>query len=186
MTRVVLHSCPLSSGIEHLPFCPLRDPIIQPPHILLGHLNRVLFENSLADQFMTAFCAVLDPIDGNLHYANAGHPSPRWWRATQHAVEPLRDATGLPLGMDRDAGYHHKRIVIAPGDILVFYSDGLTAALNARGQSFGCDRLDESIRLNAKEGAGAIKGAVLASLDEFMDGHDPEDDVTLLVVERTR
>src|SRR5215471_791225 len=35
MTRVVLHSCPLSSGVEQVPFCPLRDPVIQPPHILL-------------------------------------------------------------------------------------------------------------------------------------------------------
>ena len=184
MTRVVLHSCPLSSGVEQLPFCPLRDPIIQPPHILLGHLNRVLVENSLEEQFMTAFCGVLDPIDGNLHYANAGHPSPRCWRSVRRAIEPLRDASGLPLGMEPTATYHHKRIDIAHGDILVFYSDGLTAALDAQGRSFGCERLDGVIRQSAKEGAGAVKGAVLASLDEFLDSNDPEDDVTLLVVER--
>jgi sigma-B regulation protein RsbU (phosphoserine phosphatase) len=186
MTRVVLHSCPLSSGVERIPFCPLRDPIIQPPHILLGHLNHILLENSLEEQFMTAFCGVLKPIDGILHYANAGHPWPRWWRAAGRAIEPLRDAAGLPLGMERSACYHHKRIEVAPGDILVFYSDGLTAALNAQGQLFGCHRLDDAIRQSADEGAAAVKGAVLASLDEFLNGEDPEDDVTLLIVERLR
>ena len=185
MTRVVLHSCPLSSGVEQVPFCPLRDPVIQPPHILLGHLNCVLAENSLEDQSMTAFCGVLDPIDGNLHYASAGHLPPRWWRAHKHGIESLRDASGLPLGMERRASYHHKRIEICRDDVLVFYSDGLTAALNSRGQSFSCDRLDSVIRLNAKEGAAAIKGAILASFDEFLDGNEPEDDVTLLVVEKT-
>src|SRR6516165_7962222 len=112
MTRVVLHSCPLSSGVEQVPFCPLRDPVIQPPHILLGHLNRVLADNSLEGQSMTAFCGVLDPIDGNLHFSNAGHPPPRWWRAHEHAIESVRDAAGLPLGMERRTSYHHKRIEI--------------------------------------------------------------------------
>jgi sigma-B regulation protein RsbU (phosphoserine phosphatase) len=186
MTRVVLHSCPLGSGVEQLPFCPLRDPIIQPPHVLLGHLNRVLVDNSLEEQFMSAFCGVLDPIDGNFHYTNAGHPSPRWWHAAERAIEPLREASGLPLGMERNISYHHKRIEMARGDLLVLYSDGLTTALNERGQWFGCDRLDDVIRQYAHEGAGAVKGAVLASLDEFLNGEDPKDDVTLLVVERMR
>jgi sigma-B regulation protein RsbU (phosphoserine phosphatase) len=186
MTRVVLHSCPLSSGVEQLPFCPLRDPVIQPPHILLGHLNRVLADNSLEEQFMSAFCGVLEPIDGLLHYTNAGHPSPRWWRTAERTIEPLREASGLPLGMDRSASYHHKRIEIARGDLLVLYSDGLTTAMNGQGQWFGSDRLDEAIRQNAREGAGAVKGAVLASLDEFLEGDDPEDDVSLVVMERMR
>jgi serine phosphatase RsbU (regulator of sigma subunit) len=96
MVRVVLHSCPLSSGVERLPFCPLRAPGMPPPHVLLGHLNRILAENSLEEQFLTTFCGVLDPADGNFHYANAGHPFPRLWRADAGIVEPLRDAVGLP------------------------------------------------------------------------------------------
>src|SRR4051794_7160332 len=52
MVRAVVPSCPLSSGSELPPFCPLREPLPQPPHILLGHLNRMLAENSLEDQFV--------------------------------------------------------------------------------------------------------------------------------------
>jgi sigma-B regulation protein RsbU (phosphoserine phosphatase) len=184
MTRVVLHSCPLSSGVERLPFCPIHEPVLQPPHILLGHLNRVLAENSLEDQFMTAFCGLLDPIEGNFHYANAGHPSPRWWHASSGEVDTLREACGLPLGLEPHAAYHHKRVVLAPGDVLVLYNDGLTAALNSRGQMFGCDRLDAILRQSTQEGARGVKAALVESLEDFLDGAATEDDVTLLVVER--
>jgi sigma-B regulation protein RsbU (phosphoserine phosphatase) len=86
MVRVVLHSCPLNLGAARLPSCPLATPSDQPPHVLLGHLSRVLAENKLEEQFMTAFCGVLDPADGWFRFANAGHPYPRWWRASQGVV----------------------------------------------------------------------------------------------------
>jgi serine phosphatase RsbU (regulator of sigma subunit) len=185
VTRAALHSCPLSSGTERLPFCPFREPLTQPPHILLGHLNQVLVENSLEEQFLTAFCCVLNPCEGTLHYANAGHPAPRWWRASSHVVEPLRDAAGLPLGVNRKVDYHHKWIEIEPGDVVLLYSDGLTAAQNDWGQMFGCERLDDALRETAAGGAKAVKSAVLADLEDFLDRKDPEDDVTLLVIERS-
>src|SRR5262249_14688832 len=88
MGRLLLHSSPPRSpprpsapGAAQLPFCPSRDPLIQPPHVVLGHLNRALTDNLLDGQFVTAFCGILDPQDGTFHYANAGHPAPRWWRA---------------------------------------------------------------------------------------------------------
>ena len=184
MLRVVLHSCPLGSGVERLPFCPFCEPLIQPPHILLGHLNRILVENSLEEQFLTAFCGVINPADGTFHYANAGHPAPRWWRASKRMVQDLGDVAGLPLGVDSRASYHHKRIALEPGDLLLFYSDGLTTALNDRGQMLGCEPLDDALRENATAGAEAVKSTVLAKLDGFLDGKAAEDDVTLLVVER--
>jgi sigma-B regulation protein RsbU (phosphoserine phosphatase) len=184
MIRVVLHACPLSSGADQLPFCPVRNPIVQPPHIVLGHLNRVLVENSLEEQFATAFCAVLDPIDGTLHYANAGHPQPLWWQAEPGVVEPLRDGNGLPLGLDRCAAYHHRRTQFAPGDILVVYTDGLVGAANAEGQPFGINRLEIALRENAAGGAAATKLGILAALQDFLGPKKPHDDVTLIVLER--
>jgi sigma-B regulation protein RsbU (phosphoserine phosphatase) len=181
--RATLHSCPLSSGTEQLPFCPFSEPLIQPPHILLGHLNRVLVENSLEEQYVTAFCAVLNPSESSLHYANAGHPAPRWWRASSQVVESVRDAAGLPLGVDRRASYHHKWIEIEPGDLVLLYSDGLTAAQNPQGQMFGWERLDAVLRETAADGAEAVKSAVLAQLEEFLGEKEAEDDVTLLVLE---
>lgn len=186
ITRVMLHSCPLSSGEERLPFCPLHEPVTQPPHILLGHLNQVLVENSLEEQFLTAFCGVLDPLDGTFHYSNAGHPAPRWWRARHRAVEPIRDAAGLPLGVHGHVSFHHRRIEVEPGDVLLFYTDGLVAAQDTSGMLFGHERLDDLLRETAREGAEAVKTAVCACLEDFLEGRGVEDDVTLVVVERSR
>jgi serine phosphatase RsbU (regulator of sigma subunit) len=184
MTRVVLHSCPLSSGAERLPFCPFSEPLTQPPHVLLGHLNRVLAENSLEEQFLTAFCGVLNPCDGTFHFANAGYPAPRWWRASSRVVEPLRHPVGLPLGIDRMASYHHKRVEIEPGDLVLFCSGGLTAAQNTKGQLFGSERLDHALRDTASGGAESVKSAVLSRLEDFLARRELDVDVNLLIVER--
>jgi sigma-B regulation protein RsbU (phosphoserine phosphatase) len=182
--RVVLHSCPLSCGVERLPFCPVKDPSLQPPHIVLGHLNQVLSENSLAEQFVTAWCGTLNPADGQFHFANAGHVAPRWWRAKSGTVETIRDPSGLPLGMDRRASYHHRRILLEPGDLLVLYSNGVTAAENKHGQYFSSDRFDEVLRESAPLGAEGLQAGLLTRLEDFLGGREPQDDVTLLIVER--
>jgi sigma-B regulation protein RsbU (phosphoserine phosphatase) len=184
MVRVVLHTCPLSSGKDQLPFCPLHDTLVQPPHILLGHLNRILVENSLEEQYLSAFCGVLDPLDGTFHYANAGHPYPRWWHARTRHVESVRDAVGQPLGVDSHATYHNRRIELDPGDLLVVYTDGLTAALNDDGQWFTCELLDKAIAQATDQGAEAVKDRVITALDQFKGLDGLTDDVTLLVVER--
>jgi sigma-B regulation protein RsbU (phosphoserine phosphatase) len=182
--RVVLHACPLSSGKDQLPFCPFSEPLVQPPHILLSHLNRVLVENSLKEQYLRAFCGVLDPVDGNFRYANAGHPYPRWWHAGTRHVEAVRDATGQPLGVDPHAAYHQRRIELEPGDLLVIYSSGLTAALNENGHWSTCQLLDEAIRQAADRGAEAVKDRIITAIDECKGLSGLTDDVTFLVVER--
>lgn len=184
MVRVTVHSCPLGSGFDRLPFCPLHNMVTQPPHIILGHLNHVLHENSLEEQFVTAFCGILDPVDGNFHFANAGHPAPRWWHADTRQIEALRDPAGLPLGLDRRATYHHKRVVIEPGDLVVLYSDSLTALQNAEGIAYGCKLLDDVITTTATQGAEAVKSALQVTMNDFLNEASLNDDVTLLIFER--
>jgi sigma-B regulation protein RsbU (phosphoserine phosphatase) len=184
MARVVLHSCPLTSGVEQTPFCPLHDVTVQPPHIILGHLNSVLAANSLEEQFLTAFCAVLNPVDGALNYASAGHPMPRWWRALEGAVEAVPGTAGLPLGLDARASYHQKRLHLEPADVLVCYSDGLVGAQNDAGQTFGRKRIDDALYAAAPDGAQAVRNAVVNRLEEFLGREVVQDDVTLVVVER--
>jgi sigma-B regulation protein RsbU (phosphoserine phosphatase) len=184
IVRVVLHACPLSSGAESLPFCPLRGEVVQPPHLILGHLNRVLAENSLEGQFMTAFCGLLSPAEGTLRYANAGHVPPRLWRAATGTVEPLNDASGLPLAMETHSAYHHKKTCLEPGDVLVLYSDGLTACQDRRGSVFGTSRLDDVIRRLAPGGAEKVKTGLLASVESFLGREQACDDLTLVILER--
>jgi len=184
MLRVVLHSCPLSSGVERLPFCPVNAPSLQPPHIVLGHLNQVLAENSLQEQFVTAFCGTLHPGDGQFHFANAGHLAPRWWRARSRTLEAIRDPSGLPLGLNRQVSYHHKRILLEPGDLLVLYNNALMSIENDHGDYFGSDRLDTVLRESASGGADEVKASLLTQLEDFLGGKEPQGDITLLIVGR--
>jgi sigma-B regulation protein RsbU (phosphoserine phosphatase) len=184
IARVVMHSCPLNSGVERLPFCPVHGEVIQPPHIILDNLNRVLVENTLAEQYLTAFCGILSPAEGTLHFANAGHVPPRWWRAARRVIEPVRDVKGLPLGLGYHSTYHHKRIEIEPGDLLVLPTDGLAAAQNLGGELFGTWRLDEAIHDLAGRGAEALRTGLVSRLDDFLAASQPRDDVTILILER--
>jgi sigma-B regulation protein RsbU (phosphoserine phosphatase) len=154
------------------------------PRDLLEHLDRGLAHNVLEGHFMTAFCGALGPRDGSFHYANAGHPYPRLWRAGGRTVESVRNAAGPPLGLNGNASYCELSRGFEPGDGLVLYTDGLTAALNARGQIFGCGRLDAAVAESAGRGAEAVKSAVLTSLQNFLGGRPFEDELTLVVLER--
>ena len=186
MLRVVLHSCFFGSDIHRAPCSPAPASSNEPPHLLLGHLNRVLAENKLEEQFMTAFCGVLNPVDGSFHFANAGHPHPRWWRALPRTVEAVQDVVGPPLSTDRRASYQQRVIWLEPGDLLVLYSDSLVAALNESGQRFGWERLDDALREAAPQGAEAVKSAVLARFENFLAGKGFPNEVTLVVIERQK
>jgi sigma-B regulation protein RsbU (phosphoserine phosphatase) len=184
MLRVVLHSCPLSSGQERLPFCPLQQPALQPPHVLLGHLNRVLAENSLDEQYLTAFCALIAPGDGTVLYANAGHPPPRCWQAATSTVEPVSGPAGLPLGLDAGTTYHKRRLELAAGDLMLLASEEALAARSPWGESFGAGPLDEALAAAAADGADAVADAVWAQLENFFGRRRPAGDLTLLAVQR--
>jgi sigma-B regulation protein RsbU (phosphoserine phosphatase) len=182
MLRVSMHSCPLTSGHGQSPFCPLHGEVVQSPHIILGNLNRIVLENTLEEQSMSAFCGILNPVDGTLHFANAGHPSPGWWHARSHTIEALRYAVGLPLGMALHATYHHKRIQIEPGDVLLFYTSGVSTAKSPRRGVFGLERLDAALKHAARHGAEAVKNEVISRLEGFLEKRSPQEDVTLVVM----
>jgi sigma-B regulation protein RsbU (phosphoserine phosphatase) len=182
--RVLLHSCPLTSARRRSPFCPL-DGGPQGPAIVLGHLDGILKENSLEDQFMTAFYALLDLKSGGMQYANAGHPPPRLWRRSTGEVVAVAGQGGPPLGMGLAASYAQDTCSLEPEDVLVGYSDGLVEAFDEREELFGLERLDAAIRGAAPRGAEAVKDEVWAALDQFLKGRDPHDDVTLIALERT-
>jgi sigma-B regulation protein RsbU (phosphoserine phosphatase) len=182
--RLMLHSCPLSSGTSRLPFCPVDGRCTQSPQVILGHLNHVLQENSLAGESLTAFFGMVDPASGVLQYANAGHPLPRLWRAVTGEVECIPNVTGPPLGVGLADVEYQCKLTLEPGDVLVCFTDGLTAARNGRDERYGLNRLDAAIREGALQGAEEVKRRVLTSLDKFVVGQDLQDDLTLLVVER--
>jgi sigma-B regulation protein RsbU (phosphoserine phosphatase) len=184
--RTFLHSCPLTCGHSFSPFCPVGSCTLPPPGVILAHLSRLLEENTLSDHFMTAYYAVLDLDTGTFLHANAGHPPPRWWRAALGTVEAVPDCAGPPLGIGLADTYSQASIRLDPGDVLVFYTDGLVEARSPGHGAFGITRLDTAIREGAARGAEAVKRKVMDSWQTFLGQKPCEDDATLVVLGRAR
>jgi phosphoserine phosphatase RsbU/P len=182
--RATLRSCPLSSGQERQPFCPFQQPGLQPPHIALGHVNQVLAENSLEEQYLTAFCALLEPGSGTFLYANAGHPWPRVWRAATRALEPLTGPADLPLGLHRTATYHKRRLELDTGDLVLLASEEVCAARSPGDGSVGSGALDEAIADAAADGPDAVVEAAMNELTRFFGRRRPSGDLTIIAARR--
>ena len=118
------------------------------PGQVLEEANEVLFTYIPPNMFVTCFYAVLDPTEGRLRYANAGHNLPCGWH--EGTASELR-ARGMPLGLMPGMDYEEKETTLAPGDGVLFYSDGLVEAHNPQGEMFGFPRLR---RLISVHGAG--------------------------------
>jgi sigma-B regulation protein RsbU (phosphoserine phosphatase) len=107
--------------------------------------------------FVTAFFGVLEPHTGRFRYVNAGHP-PAILVSSQKskAVERLR-TTGKALGLEEKAHWGQKIVRLAPGDLLVLYTDGITEAQNLQGKFFGEQHLVEVIRSKYGHSAHEIR-----------------------------
>ncbi len=150
------------------------------PAEVLARVNDLLFSDIPASMFVTCFYALLDPANGQMRFANAGHEPP-FRQASGSAVELW--ATGMPLGMMPGTCYEEYETVIAPGESLLFYSDGLVEAHNRRREMFGFARLQSLLAGECDE--TLLIDTLLDELQRFTgDGWEQEDDVTLLALHR--
>ena len=150
------------------------------PGAVLRLINRPLATRYLANtgQFVTAFVGWYDACRGALTYASAGHPPPRLVRTGQ--VRRLDAASGLPLGIDVAGRYEEAVVSLLPGDRLVFFTDGMTEATNAKREPFGDARFDAALSFPATTAAGLLRHVVDA-LRDFRAGVPRKDDETCLV-----
>ena len=150
------------------------------PGAVLELVNNALCPNIPTRMFVTCLYAVLDPLRGTLHFANAGHNLPVLQR-TEGATE-LR-ATGMPLGLLLGMAYEEKCVQLQPGDQLLIYSDGLTEAHDPQREMFGFPRLRELLSKTRPD------DDVIAILREHLQAHvgpdwEQEDDVTFVTLKR--
>jgi sigma-B regulation protein RsbU (phosphoserine phosphatase) len=133
--------------------------------------------------FVTAAYAVICLDSGTLTYANAGHCLPM----LRPASGPLRTLPrgGMALGVLPGLTYEEHSIALAPGDRLVFYSDGVTEVFSPQGAIFGEERLLQLLESSPDDTAQALLDAILASVYGFCGAEALTDDLTLLVLRRT-
>ena len=135
---------------------------------------------SLRGTFVTAFYGIYDPATRTLKFACAGHNPPRLKRCANGTVLSLDGPPNLPLGVSPDEAYAEHTFALQPGDLIVFYTDGVTEAANPGGALFGLDRLD-SVLARCSDTADDIVQGVLAALEQFTAGQPALDDRTLVV-----
>ena len=153
------------------------------PGEVLAQVNDLLFAEIPAKMFVTCFYAILDPSSGRIRYANAGHDLP--YRRAKDGVSELR-ATGMPLGLMPGMSYEEREVMIAPGETVLFYTDGLVEAHNPGHEMFSFPRLKTVLQQHSSDADGAaLIGILLNELKNFTGkGWEQEDDVTLLTLQR--
>ena len=156
-----------------------------PPDRILHDLNQLALEDlSQSHRFVTLFYSDFDPRTRRLRFANAAHNPPLIWRSQQRSVSRL-DAPGLLIGLQPEAEYGVGSTVLEPGDVLLYYTDGVTEAPGITGDRFDEDRLIRSLESACRSGTGSqsILDQLFRRLDRFV-GPDRqlEDDASMVVL----
>jgi len=148
---------------------------------LLDTINVFLRERAAPGSFVTAFVATLHR-SGRLHYVNAGHNPPLWIRPG--AAQPLTEGGPL-LGVLEHPTYQEGVIDLHPGDLLLLYTDGVSEAVNERGEAFGDARVLAWAALHSGLSPTGLPGSLLRAVEEFSGGRPHADDMALLAVRFT-
>ena len=157
-----------------------------PPDCILHDLNQLALEDlTQSHRFVTLFYSDFDAQSRKLRFANAAHNPPLLWSAKSKSIKRL-DAPGLLIGLQPEAEYGCGEIFLQPGDVLLYYTDGVTEAPGISGERFDEYRLKTFLDKFASEGLGAKQ--ILNKLFERLDGfvgasdHHLEDDASMVVL----
>ncbi|MCB1920836.1 MAG: SpoIIE family protein phosphatase [Candidatus Competibacteraceae bacterium] len=154
--------------------------IVPGPGCCMEQANALLSEDNATAMFVTVCYGTLDPVSGEFRYANAGH-NPPYRIAADRTVTALPLTGGMALGIIGDLPFAEGRLVLEPGERLLFYTDGVTEAINPRNEEFTTHRLEATLAL-ASDNPQSLITTVTKSVQSFADGAPPADDLTLLAL----
>ncbi len=157
---------------------------LKPPGQALREVNDLLYDDNDAMMFVTLFYAVYDPTTGELTYANGGHNEPLIVHSDGNS-SILPGTNGIALGVVPEMAYAEKTVSIAPGDAIVFYTDGVTEAVNTSEEEFGLPRLQQVFASNPPTDAKTAAQAVFSAVNDFAGTAPQFDDITCLIFRRT-
>ncbi|MFA4987173.1 MAG: PP2C family protein-serine/threonine phosphatase [Candidatus Brocadiia bacterium] len=150
---------------------------------VLKKTNELLSRDIPRGMFVTSYYLVLDIPKNEINFSCAGHTPMVIYRATSGSIELVKPG-GMALGFDTGIVFNRNiqqhRILLRPGDRVVFYTDGVIEAMNRRGEKFGENRLYRFIKENADQTSKELVSGLRDELDTFRAGAEPSDDVTLV------
>jgi sigma-B regulation protein RsbU (phosphoserine phosphatase) len=154
------------------------------PREMLVEMNDVISERIERNYFITAVVGVVDFQNKKLRLARAGHNHPLHFSSRTGKISWLKP-NGVGIGMRTSPGFgdllEEISVPLDPGDVLVFYTDGVTEAMNRASEPFGYGRLEGTLAASSDLPADGIRKELLNRLESFREGEDFGDDVTLVV-----
>jgi serine phosphatase RsbU (regulator of sigma subunit) len=153
------------------------------PAATLVRSNELIMQEDHSQLFVTVFYALLDTKTGRLVFANAGHPHPLHLHANSGGVEALV-APGIALGAVDEIELAEQEIRLAPGDLLLLYTDAVTEAMDTQYQPFGRDRLESLLAGSARRSARQVIRSVVDAVEAYAGDISEVDDMTLLALKR--
>ena len=154
-------------------------PIEPGPAEMLSAVNLSLAERRIEAQFVSLIYALWDDEHRTLLVANSGLPRPVYVHDGKNNVI---EATGLPLGLFDDADYDEFRFKMKPGDMFVFFSDGILDARNRKGELFGRGRVEKIIAECAGGSADCVVDSLFKAVAEHSTGVETFDDQTVVAI----
>jgi sigma-B regulation protein RsbU (phosphoserine phosphatase) len=145
-------------------------------------LGRELPDCTAGSAFVTALLAILDPASGRLRYVNCGHNPPLHDRAT--GSHGWLEIGGPLLGLLDNTRFETGEVHLAPGDQVVFFTDGIVEARSPAGEWFAAERLVNLVTANRRLSPRALVEHVVLEARGFAGVSDFEDDVTMVVLRR--
>ncbi|MFC1852136.1 SpoIIE family protein phosphatase [candidate division CSSED10-310 bacterium] len=147
---------------------------------IVTNINILLNKSSTANKFVTFFYGILDFTNRMFTYTNAGHNPPILIR--QGEKEHYLTTNNLIMGAFNDEIYTEADFQLKKDDIIVFYTDGITEAMNSQRQSFGEERLIELLMENGQRSVIDMKQIIIDDVTAFSKGQPVHDDITLIIL----
>jgi phosphoserine phosphatase RsbU/P len=157
------------------------------PADVLRKVNRQLYPDIKEDMFISMAYLILDDRHDGVTLARAGHDAPLWYKRQSQTVTPVK-SPGMVVGIDSGSVFDRLTVDFAVplerNDCLVLYTDGVTETLNSEGDEFGVDRMMQSVRASANDGAQAIVKSIIEDVREFTGSVPQNDDMTLIAIRK--
>lgn len=154
-----------------------------PSTALMSANQLIVQDSSRSNLFLSIFYSLIDPVTGCMTYTTAGHNPPFIWRAATRTFEPL-PGRGIVLGVFEDIVLKDLQIDLEPGDQVVFYTDGLTEAMDENGVEFGEERLRQAVIPHVEGSAQDVLDGILDAIREHTRGAVQSDDLTIVIARR--
>jgi phosphoserine phosphatase RsbU/P len=154
-------------------------PLELGPAEMLATLNKALRKRPVRAKYVCMIFATWDERDRVFRIANAGLPYPI---CVQNGKTFSLKASGLPLGLFESAEYEEHTVECGPGDLVVFYTDGLSEAVDAHNEDFGLERLEQIIAKNARETVDHVVNSIFFAVASHSGNLHAFDDRTVIAV----